>query len=355
MHNKDILDFAISRESNEIIDICDALRGQLCDCLCPECRRPVIARKGPKRRHHFSHRPSDQMSNPCEGGPETGLHLAAKKIIAGWKDITLPPLIYKARERLNIEANAELPADHFPVDSSVLPDEVGWNSDWIPDVVLRGPKGEVRIEIKVTHGINRTKFGRIERDAIRTLEFDLSTLDRNSQWTLSSLENELRNSPAIIHWVFHPQFQHLKERARRHLQEKLATPTKNNIPDCPVFGEGTLVFHPWLGLIPSDPAAREAFIANTYQEPVFFDLPGASLLARHHPLTADSWMISIVSCQCPGTRRAPYDALLSEHLDRLGLRSVYFGIANVRIVRGTEAIVSFKAFADQQAIGMAPH
>lgn len=180
MYNKDILDFAVSEDTGLMVDIRDVMRGISCRCVCPQCGRPLAARKGMRRRHHFSHLPADLQAHDCQGGPETGLHMAAKQIVAGWGSVLLPALRYTATQRNRFgqecEVSQSLPGDHFPVDFSVLPDNGHWRGDWRPDVVLRGPKEELCVEIKVSHGVGERKQQKIERDGIATIEYDLSDL-----------------------------------------------------------------------------------------------------------------------------------------------------------------------------------
>lgn len=50
-------------------------RGLRCDCVCPVCRDPLVARKGIKTKHHFAHRSG---STCCT---ETVLHELGKRLL----------------------------------------------------------------------------------------------------------------------------------------------------------------------------------------------------------------------------------------------------------------------------------
>jgi len=50
-------------------------KGLACGCVCPVCRTPVVARKGPRMRHHFAHYPG------AECNAETVLHYLAKRLL----------------------------------------------------------------------------------------------------------------------------------------------------------------------------------------------------------------------------------------------------------------------------------
>lgn len=343
MTHWDLLDFAIDEETGLLVDIRQVERGMRCGCICPQCRRRLIARKGTRNRHHFSHHPKDQRVCLCSGGAESGLHIAAKHIIARWKSLMTPALCHSeegmSRFGEILTVTESIPGDFFPVERSVLPDEEYWSGDWVPDVALFGPKGELRIEIKVTHGISGQKLVKIERDAIQTLEFDLGKLRNDQGWNLDSLEHALKSDPTIVQWSFHPQFAGLKAKVHNELTRRIYESTNGLIKNAPVFGQGDLVFHPWFGLVPKDIKERQEFINRDFQEFVDFPLQGGvTIKIRQHALLKDSWLISFVDSEAPVPRAGVYDSLLSEHLVAEGYCSRYFGIGHMRIARGMNTI-----------------
>lgn len=355
----DLLDFAIDEKTGALVDIRQVESGMRCGCICPQCRRRLVARKGPRNRHHFSHHPKDQRICLCSGGAETGLHIAAKQIIARWPSLMAPALVHaeKGRARFGeeITVTQSIPGDFFPVERSVLPDETYWPGDWVPDVVLFGPKSELRIEIKVTHGISVQKQQKIERDGIQTLEYDLARLRNDQGWNLDSLEHALKTDPGIVRWAFHPQFADLKAKIHNELSRQIYESTDNLIKDAPVFGQGDLVFHPWFGLIPKDIKARQEFLNRDFAEPLEFPLQGGvTIKIRQHALLKDSWLVSFVDAEAPIPRAGVYDSLLSEHLVAEGYRSFYFGIGHMRIVRGANTISPILDFVQRYASPIVP-
>lgn len=354
MTHWDFLDFAIDEKTGLLVDIRQVERGMRCGCICPQCRRQLVARKGVRNRHHFSHHPKDQRRSPCSGGAETGLHIAAKHIIARWESL-MTPALYHSEEGISrfgeiLTVTESIPGDFFPVERSVLPDEVHWSGDWVPDVVLFGPKGELRIEIKVTHGISGQKLVKIERDAIQTLEFDLGRLRNDQGWNLDSLEHALKNDPTIVHWSFHPQIAVLRTKVHNALTRRIYESTNGLIKNAPVFGQGDLVFHPWFGLVPKDIKKRQKFINRDFRESVEFPLRGGvTIKIRQHALLKDSWLISFVDSGKPVPRAGVYDSLLSEHLVAEGYCSRYFGIGHMRIARGMNTISPILDFVQRYA------
>lgn len=221
----------------------------------------------------------------------------------------------------------------------------------MPDVILKGPKGEVRIEIKVTNGISSEKKAKIQRDAIPTLEYDLSSIRATSGWTIASLEHVLRNDLRIVSWVFHPGFAALRQRIELGAGQlrngvSLVDRKKEIISTAPATSSiasnvewGDLVFHPWFGLVPADLKKREAFIANSFHDVRTFDLrDDVTIKIKKHALLADSWLVSFYDSENKMPRAGTYDSLFSEHLRNKGLSSSYLGFPNVRVVYGTTTI-----------------
>jgi len=224
-----------------------------------------------------------------------------------------------------------IPREHFRVESSILPDVERCPGDWVPDVILKGPKGEVRIEIKVTNGISSDKKAKIIRDAIPTFEYDLSSIRAAGGWSMASLEHALRADPRIVSWVFHPGFAALRQRielraGQQRNRVSLAGLQKEIISTAPapsaVASNAELVFHPWFGLIPADPEKREAFITMSFHEVHTYDLFGdVTIKIKKHAVLADSWLVSFYDSESKMPRAGTYDSLFSEHLRNKGLSS----------------------------------
>jgi len=52
--------------------------GLACDCVCPHCQTPLVAKKGKRNRHHFAH----HKKIDCLGSAETILHILGKQILS---------------------------------------------------------------------------------------------------------------------------------------------------------------------------------------------------------------------------------------------------------------------------------
>lgn len=69
-----MLTYAIDR-GGRFVNVDDVANGQDCNCICPACKEPLIAKNsGSIRVHHFAH----QSGSECKLAYETMLHLCAK-------------------------------------------------------------------------------------------------------------------------------------------------------------------------------------------------------------------------------------------------------------------------------------
>jgi len=59
----------------KLIHISQVERGLKCNCKCPDCEKPLVARKGQKTKHHFAHYPGANCS------AETVLHQLGKRLL----------------------------------------------------------------------------------------------------------------------------------------------------------------------------------------------------------------------------------------------------------------------------------
>ena len=147
----------------------------------------------------------------------------------------------------------------------------------------------------------------------------------------------MKNDPKVFRWAFHRQLADLKERTHRELSRQIYESADKAIKDAPVFGEGDLVFHPWFGLVPKDIQARQEFVRHHFAEPQEYELKGGiTIKIRQHAALSDSWLVVFVDNKTKIPLTGHYDSLLSEHLLKVGYRSIYIGIGNLRIVRGAE-------------------
>ncbi len=161
---------AFGLKDDILVHISRVERGLACGCVCPECNKPLVARKGSEVVHHFAHRAGPE----CANAAETALHRAAKDILADRREIGLPPV--------------EIRFDSSPFVMPLWPERILTlddvrlecrTGDIIPDILAYCGTTPLMIEIQVTHPVDEAKLKKIRELGISTIEIDLSSVPRS--------------------------------------------------------------------------------------------------------------------------------------------------------------------------------
>lgn len=187
-----LLNLIYALRHGEIVSIDDVESGLKCECTCPACGEPLVAKKGKNMIHHFAH----CSESKCEYGYESSLHLAAKDILTKSKKIFLPPVY------LNFPASykeKELISESKEIDIERVDLEKRYGNI-IPDVVVYAGGKKFFIEIYVTHPIDDQKLEKIRDANISTMEIDLSKKDK--MMTVQELTEVLLNDVDEKSWKF---------------------------------------------------------------------------------------------------------------------------------------------------------
>ena len=223
------LDFGLDR-TGRMRGIDEVEQGLACNCVCPGCRSPLVARKGPVRVHHFAH-----QGTSCTTGAETALHRIAKQIVAD--------------ERRLVQPGDDVPTVFR---DSALPDEMCWPGRR-PDVVLWSDSAPLHVEVTVTHQCDPEKVDAIIRAGVPTIELDLSPAYRRKRlgWTIEQLTDRLVHDPRIRRWLHLPEPKAKKEWPIAIPETQTQTEPRTPVASTRISRiyapfEGTLlVFDPW--------------------------------------------------------------------------------------------------------------
>lgn len=170
-------------KNKKLVHIEDAAHGHKCECFCPHCGSPLIAKNGGSiREHHFAH----SHGHECEGAYETMLHLLAKEIISETNAIMLPD-----SEDGNFPSGlvtlTNVEVEKFDSTYNIKPDLEG---------IL--PNGErLLVEFKVTHKVDTKKHDIIVNSGVKCIEIDLNWQDGRKD----SLRQFLTCSSDFRSWI----------------------------------------------------------------------------------------------------------------------------------------------------------
>lgn len=179
-----------------IVYIDDVVSGKACNCVCPACFEPLIARKGQMRIHHFAH-----QSSTCEYGYESSLHLAAKEILSQLKTMMIPSAACFFHS-LPDDTDPLTEARLIPIDHVELEKPFG---SIVPDIVVYSGTQKLFVEIFVTHKVDEEKKEKIKDLGVSTIEIDLSAVEETI--TREALTDILQNDCPEKKWVFNAKVQ----------------------------------------------------------------------------------------------------------------------------------------------------
>lgn len=170
--------------------------GLTCQCTCPGCGAPLVAKnQGANHHPHFAH----ASGTACHGAHESELHLLAKEILAEEKAVMLPPYgrIYPGGLQRFAAMEVEERNDH----SMLQPDVVG-----IQHNPLTNEPARLWIEVRVTHEIGPEKYQRIKELDLPCIEIDLS-LYHDEEVTRETIRRFLLDSKEHRQWINNPVLQ----------------------------------------------------------------------------------------------------------------------------------------------------
>ena len=198
-------------ENNSLKHVLDVPNGLSCNCVCPKCLEPLIAKNNPlnQKLPHFAHRSGVE----CAGAYESALHKLAKEVLKITRTLRLPDY-HHDYDRWN-------PKSLFLKSSQVDFDEVKleqtlvntFNDEIVADAVAIKDGREIIVEFANTHFVDEEKASKIVRIRKACIEIDISgqELDREK------LIHFFSSSAVEIYWVINPR---LDEKYEKFLEEK---------------------------------------------------------------------------------------------------------------------------------------
>ena len=166
-----ILKLPFALQNDQLVHISKVSNGRRPDCLCPECKHPLIARKGRIKQHHFAHDPGSQCNL------ESALHWIGKTLIhdgirEALKDGRPITLIWQCTECCDIhEGNLLKHAATVKLEPDLGPAR--------PDVLLVDAQDKpiAAIEVVVAHPLEDTTRSFYREMGIAVVEVSLKTYE----------------------------------------------------------------------------------------------------------------------------------------------------------------------------------
>ncbi|MEI8202453.1 MAG: competence protein CoiA family protein [Bacteroidota bacterium] len=202
---------------NELVTIEDVESGLKCNCICPSCKKQLIARKGNINDHHFAH----LENSDCGQAIETIVHRLSKEIISKEKYFVTPQINYPGTSVSVIE-ETEVQIDDISLESKL--------GSIIPDIIIKSKSKSLIVEIKVTHEVTREKERKIMKLNLPAIEVNASKiimkLYSNKNYLLKDEEYKrmLIDETAYKYWINNPKYglklERLKSKLKDYCDEK---------------------------------------------------------------------------------------------------------------------------------------
>lgn len=150
---------------DELVHVADDRAKSEPNLVCPHCRSPVYAAKGPIRTWHYRHK----RGAGCADGGETAIHMLAKRALELEPWIISPPVVATGRaSREMLRPSQRLDLSDIALERR----EAGFR----PDLSASAVGHPLFIEIRVTHAVDAAKASRLAQRGVSTIEVDLSRL-----------------------------------------------------------------------------------------------------------------------------------------------------------------------------------
>ena len=175
-------------------------RGKACNCVCPACSHPVVAKQGTEKAWHFAH----AKASICAQAYEKSVHELAKQMVRERKTVLLPAFTVRLQGRniLGLPISVEklvFDARLVTLDHCVSGHAKG---NVTPDLIGERGGREILVEVTVFHRLMPEKEERLLKTGLAVMEIDLG-LFRSVQATRALLEHELFENEANRRWLYH--------------------------------------------------------------------------------------------------------------------------------------------------------
>ena len=202
-----------------IEDIDKAHNGLRCNCVCPACKEPFIARMGDVNQHHFAH-----SGKGCDeiNAYMTGLYMLLSEYLTSNK-LCLPPVIvgfelsaYAFWTQENVAEHSRLMSESREPDREILlyeqskmdfdKAEIVRNNEGVPHAIL-AQKNDSQLAIRITPPDTVCKAGEAKKyKDVTTLEIDLSDAEEIiSGGKKDEIFDYIKNNDSIFCWVYNPK------------------------------------------------------------------------------------------------------------------------------------------------------
>lgn len=227
------------RPDGSLIDPEAAERGLACNCVCPGCREPLMAKKGDVRVHHFSH----VGDHSCKNGQTAALLLAAKQVLQTHRRIEVPDLVVTAMEVPHfgrpLQRTARKAQARWDFEAVQLERAIGGHCADVYGIHTDGSAAVV--EFRITSQASDEKRRAYRAADLPAVEVDLRPLVGKSL-TLEELAKEICDTAENREWLHHPEAAGIERALKEELRARRPLPAAVPAPAALFRGAGPPVY-----------------------------------------------------------------------------------------------------------------
>ncbi|EFO1083782.1 hypothetical protein DXT08_20980, partial [Escherichia coli] len=186
-----IIEYAVEKETKQIMHIDDVPNGAKCNCICKSCNDELIARNGGKlKKHHFAHRNLIE-NRACR---MTQLHLAMQHYFLSLDVLTIPQMTIAYKNH-----TLKTPLIKTKILAATLEHRIG---NYVSDVCLNTDTGLYIVEICVTHKCEPEKVRYFKNNKINSVElvFEYSEDIEIEEW-----HQRIKNNQVPNEWFYYSE------------------------------------------------------------------------------------------------------------------------------------------------------
>lgn len=229
MHH--LIPFGLHEETKQLVDVGSVSRGNKCNCICPSCKTPLIARQGSSKEWHFAHRSRGvhkKTANECEYSFAVSIRLMIRQLSEDslvlktpefFSEIALPsdtPFEYRTTQ-VRIAKEQTLTFQQIEVGkefSGVEVDLVGYMNNGYLLIIYITYKGRI-----IPH-----EFKYMDSKTCGVIELNLQELfalfrkEKRGQYK-KVLKHYLEKEVDGKKWIYHPREEKEREKAQLRYEE----------------------------------------------------------------------------------------------------------------------------------------
>lgn len=244
-----LIPFALRKTDRRIVDVDEVQQGLACNCICPSCQTPLVAKKGEVKAWHFAHATradEGETSSDCDFSWAVSVRLMMRQLLREGLALELPELL----DAIDIPSFRGHATQHIyevvPPQLLLLPlgDADVRFGDTLVDVLAVTNDGPFAVYISHT--------GRLVPDALRTppatcagvlaISLDSVVFEEDPRTTRQSyrqaLQDFLTSNTRSKSWVFHPHQAKRRQVELERLQAQRTVPSPGRSVSLP-FQEST--------------------------------------------------------------------------------------------------------------------